>query len=62
MVELAAALAGLPEPQREALVLRYCQGLSLLEISAKLGRSRAAVASLLRRGLGHLRELLQVEE
>jgi len=62
VVELAAALARLPEPQRDALVLRHCQGLSLGEISAKLGRSRAAVASLLRRGLEHLRELLQASE
>ncbi len=58
MLCLAEALATLPEPQREALVLRHCQGWSVSEIGTHLGRSRAAVASLLRRGLQQLREFL----
>jgi RNA polymerase sigma-70 factor (ECF subfamily) len=57
-LRLARALAGLPDPQREALLLRHCQGLSVAEIGDRLGRSRAAVASLLRRGLQQLREVL----
>jgi RNA polymerase sigma-70 factor, ECF subfamily len=58
-VRLADALATLPEAQREALVLRHCQGLSLADISQRLGRSPAAVAGLLKRGLAQLRDLLQ---
>jgi RNA polymerase sigma factor (sigma-70 family) len=52
---LAEALATLHEAQREALVLRHCQGLSLAAISQHLGRSPAAVAGLLKRGLRELR-------
>ncbi len=56
--QLAEALAKLPEPQREALVLRHCQGCSLDEICQRLDRSPSAVASLLKRGTRRLRELL----
>ncbi len=59
LLGLAEVMARLPDIQREALLLRHCQGWSLAEISHHLGRSRAAVASLLRRGLKQLRELLQ---
>src|SRR5205823_14243764 len=58
LVRLAAALAELPEPQRPAVVLRYYDGAALPEIAEQLSRSRAGVASLLRRGLAHLREQL----
>jgi RNA polymerase sigma-70 factor (ECF subfamily) len=57
-VRLADALAELPDAQREALTLRYCQGWSLAEISAHLGRTPAAVSGLLKRGSRQLRELL----
>jgi RNA polymerase sigma-70 factor (ECF subfamily) len=57
-VRLATALAALPEAQRQALVLRHAQGLSLAEISQQLGRSPAAVAGLLKRGARALRALL----
>ncbi len=55
---LAEALAKLPEAQREALVFRHCQGLPLDAISRHLGRSPAAVAGLLKRGLRELRAQL----
>jgi RNA polymerase sigma-70 factor (ECF subfamily) len=55
---VAAALAELPEAQREAVLLRYYQGCSLDEISARLGRTPAAVAGLLKRGLQQLRGIL----
>jgi|ERR1043165_2188349 RNA polymerase sigma-70 factor (ECF subfamily) len=55
LVLLADALAKLPEPQREALLLKHCEGLTLEETGKRLGRSVAAVASLLRRGVKALR-------
>jgi RNA polymerase sigma-70 factor, ECF subfamily len=61
LLRLAEALAGLPAIQREVLLLRHCQGWSLAEIGAHLGRTRAAVASLLRRGLKQLRDHLPRE-
>jgi RNA polymerase sigma-70 factor (ECF subfamily) len=61
-VRLAAALATLPEIQREALVLRHCQGWPLADISKRLGRTPAAVAGLLKRGLRQLRQQLQEPE
>jgi RNA polymerase sigma-70 factor (ECF subfamily) len=55
---LAEALSRLPEPQREAVILKHCQGWTLAAIAAHLDRTTAAVASLLRRGLAQLRGLL----
>jgi RNA polymerase sigma-70 factor (ECF subfamily) len=60
-VGVAAALSQLPEANREAVALRYWEGLSLDEISARLGRTPAAVAGLLKRGLKQLRRILQDE-
>ena len=61
-VRLAEALTTLPDAQRQALVLRYAQGLSVAEISAKMGRGPTAVAGLLKRGTRQLRTLLQNPE
>jgi RNA polymerase sigma-70 factor (ECF subfamily) len=55
---LARAVAELPADQREVVLLKHCHGLSLAELAGRLGRSPAAVAGLLRRGLKRLRELL----
>ena len=55
---LLAEVAKLPRRQRAVLVLRYYEGLSLDEISARLGRTPAAVAGLLKRGLKQLRATL----
>jgi RNA polymerase sigma-70 factor (ECF subfamily) len=60
--ELMQALAQLPEAQREALVLRHCEGWSLADISQHLDRTPAAVAGLLKRGLQQLREHLRDPE
>lgn len=57
-LRLADALTRLPEAQREALVMEHWQGCSLEQIGARLGRSRAAVAGLIKRGVSRLRELL----
>jgi RNA polymerase sigma-70 factor (ECF subfamily) len=61
-VELAAAMARLPEAEREALVLQKWQGWSLADIGQHLGRTPAAVAGLLKRGLKHLRDVLPESE
>ena len=58
ILRLVDALARLPEANRQALVLRHCQGLSLVEISDRLGRTPPAIAGLLKRGLAELRTLL----
>ena len=60
-LQVAEALARLPEPQREALVLRYWEEWPLAEIARHMGRTHDAVASLLKRGLRQLRVLLQTE-
>jgi RNA polymerase sigma-70 factor (ECF subfamily) len=58
----ADALARLPAPQREAVVLHYLQGLSLADVARELGRTEASAAGLLYRGLKKLRELLHERE
>jgi RNA polymerase sigma-70 factor (ECF subfamily) len=58
LVQLADAVATLPDGQREAVVLHYCQGLPLAEVARLLERSPAAAAGLLQRGLKALRVLL----
>ena len=62
LLRLADALCGLPDDTREAVVLKHCQGWKLAEIADHLGRTPAAVATLLHRGLKQLRDLLQEEE
>jgi RNA polymerase sigma-70 factor (ECF subfamily) len=59
---LNGALAALPAPQREAVVLKYIHGWSLQRIGEHLGRTAPAVASLLRGGLEKLRRLLKPKE
>ena len=58
LLRLADALAGLPADTREAVVLKHCRDWTLAEIADHLGRTPAAVASLLHRGLKQLRGLL----
>lgn len=53
------ALGGLPQRQREALVLRYYADLSEAEIAAAMGISRGAVKSHTARGMAALRKLLE---
>lgn len=59
-----AALAKLPEAQREAIVLKYFLGLDGPEIAERTGRSHDAVRALIKRGIAALREDLDfvVEE
>jgi RNA polymerase sigma-70 factor (ECF subfamily) len=58
LLELAEKLAQLPADQQLALQLKHLEGLSVEEISKRLGRSEASVAGLLRRGLKELRDRL----
>jgi RNA polymerase sigma-70 factor (ECF subfamily) len=58
LLDLAAALARLPEDQRLAVELHHLEGHSLAEVGERLRRSKEAVAGLLFRGLRRLRELL----
>ncbi len=55
LLSLVAALARLPEDQREALTLHYWSGLTLMQIAEQLERSRDATAGLIKRGLRQLR-------
>jgi RNA polymerase sigma-70 factor, ECF subfamily len=57
-VQLTEALSHLPDAQRQAVVLRHCEGWALADIARHLGRSPAAVAGLLHRGLDELRRRL----
>jgi RNA polymerase sigma-70 factor (sigma-E family) len=57
-----AALRGLPERQREAIVLRYYADLSEAEIAASMGISRGAVKSHTSRGMTALRAALEQEK
>jgi RNA polymerase sigma-70 factor (ECF subfamily) len=55
---LAEALVQLSDDQRLAVELKHLQGWSVADICKHTGRSEAAVAGLLRRGLKRLRELM----
>lgn len=59
---LAQALDRLPEAQRDALVLQHWHGWTLTRIAEHLGRTPAAVAGLLKRGVQQLRKELRPEE
>jgi RNA polymerase sigma-70 factor (ECF subfamily) len=58
LLRLADALTRLPEAQRDAIVLHHLQGRSLSETAQNLGKTDAAVAGLLHRGLRKLREIM----
>jgi RNA polymerase sigma-70 factor, ECF subfamily len=55
---LAAAVAELPDDQREIVLSKHVHGMSLAEIAERTGRTPASIAGLLRRGLQTLRQRL----
>jgi RNA polymerase sigma-70 factor (ECF subfamily) len=60
-LRVAEALAGLPDTQREALELEHWHGWTVAQIAEHMGKSRAAVAGLIKRGLQQLRRTMRDE-
>jgi len=56
--EIVRALGKLPALQRQVLVLKYLEGLSVQEVALQVKRSRVQVQSLLQRGRDGLRRQL----
>ena len=57
-VRLIEALSTLPEDQREALRLRYIEGLPSKEIAERLGKTDGSVRVMLTRALARLQQIL----
>lgn len=57
-MRLLEALATLPEDQREALRLRYLEGLPSKEIAERLGKTDGSVRVMLTRALARLQQIL----
>jgi RNA polymerase sigma-70 factor (ECF subfamily) len=62
LLGLADAMAALPDDQRRAVELHHLMGWPVAKVAAEMGRSPAAVGSLLFRALKKLRELLSVRQ
>lgn len=58
---LLVALTELPDEQRDCLVMRFLQGLSIAETAQVLGRSEGAVKQLQLRGVRNLAKLMPEE-
>jgi len=55
---LAAALSQLPDEQRDCLIMRFLQGLSIAETAEVLGRTEGAVKQLQLRAIRRLAKQL----
>ena len=62
LLVLADALPDLPDDQRDAVILRHLQGLSLADVAHELGRTEAAVPDFVHCGLSRLHDLLNDRE
>jgi RNA polymerase sigma factor (sigma-70 family) len=58
---VVTVLRGLPQRQREAIVLRYYAGLSEAEVAAAMGVRKGLAKSYLARGMSSLRPVLEQE-
>lgn len=58
---LARAVARLPGPERDAIVLRYFEGCTTRELAGRLGLGEAAARKRVSRGLAGLRQDLEAE-
>jgi RNA polymerase sigma-70 factor (ECF subfamily) len=59
---LRALVRALPEPQRDALALRYSAGLTARQIGAVIGKSEEATQKLITRALSDLKEAYRNEQ
>ncbi len=60
-VALTDAVAGLPPEQRDCLLMRFVQGLSITQTATALGRSEGAVKQLQLRAVRKLARVLPRE-
>ena len=58
---LEEALASLPDDQREALRLRYVEGMPSKQIAERLGKTDGGVRVMLTRSLNRLQSILGAE-
>jgi len=61
-LRLLAALEKLPSEQREALRLRYVEGLPSKEIAERLGKTDGSIRVMLTRSLSKLQQILGIED
>jgi RNA polymerase sigma-70 factor (ECF subfamily) len=61
-MEIAEALSKLREPQRQVIILRYLEGMSVEDTAVILGWSQSKVRTTAHRALHHLRALLSEEK
>jgi RNA polymerase sigma-70 factor (ECF subfamily) len=61
LLQMVEMMARLSEEQRTALELRHLQGLTVPSVAKQMGKSPAAVASLLYRGMKTLRAMMDEE-
>ena len=62
IASLHAALAKLPEEQRDVVILRFISGLPIAQVAETLGKSEDAIKGLQRRALTMLRAFLTERE
>ncbi len=55
---LLKALSELPDEQRDCLIMRFLQGMSIAETAEVLGRSEGAIKQLQLRGVRNLAKLM----